>query len=24
LAILAKIEEHSRVVAQSLVSEWKP
>jgi predicted dehydrogenase len=24
LAILAKIEEHSRVVAQSLVSGWKP
>jgi predicted dehydrogenase len=24
LAILAKIEEHSRVVAQSLVSPWKP
>ena len=24
LAILAKIEEHSRVVAQSLVSAWKP
>lgn len=23
LAILAKIEEHSRVVAQSLVSGWK-
>jgi len=24
LAVLAKIEEHSRVVAQSLVSAWKP
>ena len=24
LAITAKIEEHSRVVAQSLVSGWKP
>jgi predicted dehydrogenase len=24
LAILAKIEEHSRIVAQSLVSGWKP
>lgn len=24
LAILAKIEEHSRIVAQSLVSAWKP
>jgi len=24
LAILAKIEEHSRVVSQSLVSGWKP